>query len=249
MIPVDLPKILIIVPCYNEESRLDGKQFVNCKHQNIHFLFADDGSSDGTRPLLTKTAAESPDTLSTFFAEKNSGKGGVIRLAYLDFIKKNPLHSYDWIGFLDADLATPIYEIGNMIKYVDTFYSLPDTHAIFASRIYRLGSKIVRNPKRHYFGRLFATIISKILKVKTYDSQCGAKLFRSGLCPLIFDEEFISSWIFDIEIILRSKGKANTFVEYPLKVWTDIEGSKVKIFNEAPRILKDIFNIWKKYIK
>lgn len=50
------------------------------------------------------------------------------------------LKDYDYVGFSDADLATPLWEVSNMLQYKDIF--LPEAESIWASRVYRLGSHI-----------------------------------------------------------------------------------------------------------
>ncbi len=122
-----------------------------------------------------------------------------------------------------------------------------ETVSVWGSRVYRLGSEIVRSPLRHYLGRIFATIISVLLKVKSYDSQCGAKIFRGDILLKTFSEPFLSRWIFDVEILLRLEQK--NIIEYPLEFWQDKPGSKVKIFREIFRVWQDIIAIRKKYFK
>ena len=54
----------------------------------------------------------------------------------------------------------------------------------------------------YYLGRLFATLASTLLDVRIYDTQCGAKIFRStDDLKIVLSKPFLSSWIFDVELI------------------------------------------------
>lgn len=236
--------ILLIIPCFNEESRLNVALF-EAAPPHLHFLFANDGSKDGTRNLLDKIAQKN-SRFHVFHAPQNLGKANVIQAAYQDFKNKYDLTQYTWIGFWDADLATPLNACAQMIKYQE-FYPGTNIDAIWGSRNSRLGADIIRHAHRHYLGRIFVSVTSVLLGVKAYDSQCGAKIFKREAAIIAFKDPFISRWIFDIEILLRLKGKF--IVEFPLFRWEDIPGSKVKIFREAFRVWGDILKIRKHYLK
>ena len=46
-------KLIIIIPCYNEEERLPQQDFLDFISENdIHFCFVNDGSSDQTINIL-----------------------------------------------------------------------------------------------------------------------------------------------------------------------------------------------------
>ncbi len=117
--------------------------------------------------------------------------------------------------------------------------------AIWASRIMRAGSIVNRAFKRHLFGRLFATAAGELLGVRAYDTQCGAKLFRSNVVKDLFNEPFISRWIFDVELYCRLGH--DRILEYPVKEWRDVPGSKVNIPREMLRVAADLTAIKKKY--
>lgn len=235
-------QILLIVPCYNEESRLHLDSFRSAS-SHIHFLFADDGSTDRTREILDNVSKENP-RFHVFHAPHNLGKANVIQAAFQYASSIGLTQNYEWIGFWDADLATPLVAVDQMIKYQE-FYPGLQVDSLWGSRNSRLGSNIKRQMHRHYLGRIFVTVTSVLLGVKAYDSQCGAKLFKSSVAPIAFKDPFISRWIFDIEILLRLKGKF--IVEFPLLAWEDVPGSKVKIFKEIFRVLGDIRKIKKHY--
>lgn len=270
-----MAQLLLIIPCFNEENRINLDLFKNyfdrLETKSTDFLFANDGSTDNTAEKIRLFIAKNnlASHWHVFDNLKNTGKAGAIYNAYhwskkhipskasrsntisFDFQKKIPIDSdentspsiYDWYGYWDADLATPLFEIQNMLKFRDTF--CPRKEVIFGSRILRLGSQIVRNPLRHYLGRLFATVAYLLLKIGSYDSQCGSKLMTRFMAEKAFDEPFISNWVFDLEIMLRVG--ENNIVEYPVMEWVDVPGSKIRVFREAFRIMKDLFLIKERY--
>lgn len=236
-------KTVLVVPCYNESQRLDYKTFAAAAGPSLQVLFVDDGSKDATVESLKSHFYNNP-YVTILPLNQNGGKARAVQLGMLHLLENQEKFQADWWGFWDADLATPLSELDLFLRYQQDFS--PDSQAVFGSRLYRLGSKIKRSALRHYLGRGFATIIAHALRVEAYDTQCGAKLFRPSIAQKAFGEKFISAWIFDIEILLRI-GQDNV-VEYPLKSWEDIPGSKVKIGREILRVLRDILLIRKKYL-
>lgn len=235
--------IVLVVPCYNEEKRLDLEAFEEGAQGEMHVVFVDDGSKDNTVAMIQKFIQGKPN-LHVHRCPKNGGKAAAVREGMLHVASHPELSKADWVGFWDADLATPLWEVPNMIQYADMYSEQVDS--IWGSRVYRLGSTIVRSTKRHYLGRGFATLIGFMLGVESYDSQCGAKLFRTEHVTKAFGEGFLSNWIFDVEIMLRLRG--HNLIEYPLRKWEDVPGSKVKIYKEVLRVFRDILRIRKKYL-
>ena len=80
------------------------------------------------------------------------------------------------------------------------------------------------------------------MKIKIYDTQCGAKIFSKKVCEKIFEEKFISQWLFDVELFARlisvygiDKTIEISF-EQPVRKWIDIDESKINpiYFLKAP---------------
>ena len=234
------PKLCLIVPCYNEEKRLDADQFG--KYPEITFILVNDGSKDGTLALLNSLKSQHVLVLNL---EKNSGKAEAIRQGMLYAQTLANFSEFDWLGFWDGDLSTPIWEAPNFLKYLETYSNVQEIHSVWGSRVYRLGSKIIRTLKRHVIGRCFAVVSTYLLEVNTYDSQCGSKLFRREVVRKAFERPFLSRWIFDLELLLRI-GEEHV-VEYPLRYWIDIGGSKMRIWAEFHRVWIDLLAIKREY--
>jgi dolichyl-phosphate beta-glucosyltransferase len=181
----------IIIPCYNEAKRIDLATFQKFiqKEEHIHFLFVDDGSSDNTSNILADFCNKNSSKNQLHTLLKNSGKAEAVRQGVL-LASQNKMYKY--IGYWDADLATPLEEISHFLDYTNGHYKL-----IIGCRISRLGAKVKRKSSRHYIGRVFATFASIILKINVYDTQCGAKIFHRDYCSL-FTEPFITKWLFDV---------------------------------------------------
>lgn len=227
-------KLILVVPCYNEESRINSSEFLSfiSRNKDCSILFVDDGSNDNTFQLLTKITKNS-NQLDVYRLSSNQGKANAVRLG----IKKSLDLQPDYIGYWDVDLANPLSE---SISLVNEFR--PYTWAVISSRVAHLGSHIHRGIIRHYSGRIFATLASLTINMKVYDTQCGAKIFRSKIAEFIFKEEFISDWFFDVEILARIillEGHRRAHVrviEKPAKRWRDVKGSKIHAsdFIKAP---------------
>jgi dolichyl-phosphate beta-glucosyltransferase len=244
------PHLILVVPCFNEEHRLPVAELRGFRLDGVRteILLVNDGSSDGTLPLLESLSAADPARFSVLNLEQNQGKAEAVRRGIVAALDRRP----DLVGFWDADLATPLSELAGFLK---VFAARPEIEMVFAARVRLLGRSISRNPARHYFGRVGATLISSSLGLAVYDTQCGAKLFRAGdAMRELFADPFLSRWIFDVEIIarlVRQRGRdaaALAIYELPIMTWYDVKGSKVKS-TDFGRALKDLWRIHRAYRK
>lgn len=225
-------KTWIVVPCYNEAARLEREQILRfaAAQPALHLLFVDDGSRDETRSLLDSMAAEQP-SISVVAQPRNLGKAEAVRRGMNEAFAHDPIY----VGYWDADLATPLEEIPRFVELLDAH---PEVDVLFGSRVKLLGRTIDRRASRHYLGRVSATAISLTLGLAVYDTQCGAKLFRaSPACRALFARPFATHWVFDVEIVARmirahraGAGPDPTAAirEIPLRSWRDVAGSKVR---------------------
>ena len=244
---------IIVVPCYNEEKRLDRARFLAFKHssQSIKFLFVNDGSTDNTLQLLESLRTSNSERFSVLSLPGNQGKAEAVRQGIKAALDSNP----DYVGFWDADLATPLDTIS---QFVDFAESHSKVLMVIGARVKLLGRNIERRRSRHYLGRVFATMASAVLGLEIYDTQCGAKLFRAlpGI-EALFEEPFCSRWIFDVEIIARLIRESHrnerlqverVIYEFPLTEWRDIPGSKVG-YRDFIRAAWELYHIHKHYFR
>ncbi len=240
---------IIIIPCYNEEKRLSSEQFIDFinNHKDVLLLFVNDGSNDNTCSVLKNIEKETESNCIILNNTENKGKAEAIRFA-IDFAVKN--HDFDYIGYLDADLATPLNEIYTISGIIQS----QNYKLVMGTRIRRMGATIERKFKRYILGRIFATASSLLLKIPVYDTQCGAKVMSKDIALLVIQKPFISRWLFDVEIIARTvihlgfKESLNKILEYPLNSWEDKGKSKIKI-KDIILVPVDLFRIFLQYNK
>ena len=237
-----------MVPCYNEAARLQIEEFRGfIALTTLSFVFVNDGSTDDTLEALDRIRSGFEDRVRVLDLQANGGKAEAVRRGVLDALGRGAA----FVGYWDADLATPldaIPELGGMLA------ARPELDMIFGCRLNLLGRKVERRAARHYLGRIFATAASAVLHLPVYDTQCGAKIFRVNdrTCHL-FDKPFGSRWVFDVELIARYIARAGSgqqaslgIYEFPLRVWTDVAGSKVRPRHFLIAFL-DVLRIYRRY--
>lgn len=221
--------LTIVIPCYNEYERLPASKFQSFLTENpeVSICFVNDASTDKTLELLEELKASFSPQVQVISNTKNLGKAGSVRAGMLYCSEASETDNY---AFLDADLATSLEECASLLQYLNT-----DITFVFASRILKIGSVVERKFSRFLFGRIIATGISTILTIKVYDTQCGCKVFKRQLIEPLFKDDFISKWLFDVELFSRmlcyyGKEVALTKMEeIPVKRWIDQGDSKVKL--------------------
>lgn len=245
-----MARVVIVVPCLNEEKRLDPGSFARAlrRMDELHIVFVDDGSRDGTRAMLESLVADvGGDRADLIPLERNVGKAEAVRLGVARALEAAPFA----VGFWDADLSTPLE---NISSFANVLHAHPETMAVIGSRVRLMGAIIERKASRHYAGRVFATFAALTLGFPVYDTQCGAKLFRvTPRLRAVLDAPFRSRWAFDVEVLARlaelhgmDLGDRGVVVEFPLTHWADVAGSRVR-FRDLPGMAADLLRIFRGY--
>ena len=217
----------VVVPCYNEEQRLNGQKFVEFAaiNREIRFVFVDDGSTDGTLAVLERLQRQMPDTFEVLALPRNTGKAEAVRAGLRHATERGA----SLVGYWDADLATPLEAI---LDFSDIARRYRDVDVVFGSRMHLLGHRIRRTLARRAVSRICSGLARLAVRLPVRDTQCGAKLLRNT--PALrssIAQEFTAGWLFDVELFARLSSRLGdrrmAFYEFPLAEWNEVTGSKV----------------------
>jgi glycosyltransferase involved in cell wall biosynthesis len=237
----------VVVPCYNEASRLEPNAFLQALARDpaLAFVMVDDGSSDRTAAVLRSLAENAPEHVDVVVLERNVGKAEAVRRGVLRAFELGA----DITGYWDADLATPLSYISEFAKVLEK----EDVLVVAGSRVRLLGHHIERSAIRHYIGRGFGTLAALALGLPVYDTQCGAKLFKTtAAVRSAFEQPFTLRWAFDVELFARLLARETEVrdivverqcVEFPLDEWRDAPGSKITV-RQLPNIALEIAKLY-----
>jgi len=239
------------VPCFNEASRLDLQAFRDfaAREPAVDFVLVNDGSTDATLARLRELERADPTRFAVLDLPRNAGKAEAVRAGLCAAFKSTA----EYVGYWDADLATPLDEIP---RFAAVLTRRTTVEIVFGARVQLLGRTVRRSTARHYLGRIFATAVSQVLGLPIYDTQCGAKLMRrTPELAALFEEPFCVKWTFDVEILARliraRRGSAlapalEAVYELPLESWQDVAGSKVRAIDFFVAFF-EIARIWSRY--
>lgn len=223
----DREPLWLVLPCFNEETRLPvgDLEAALLARPWLFLVLVDDGSTDGTGALLQGLADRLPAGRAIVVRlEQNQGKGEAVRRGLTEALATRRA---DVVGFWDADLSAPLQELDGLRS------ALGDADLVLGSRVMVLGSRIERRLIRHLGGRGVATLISLLLGLPVYDTQCGAKLLRvDDTLAELLGRPFCSRWLFDVELLARwirlHPGALHRIRERPLSRWRHTPGSKLR---------------------
>ncbi|MBL9116051.1 MAG: glycosyltransferase [Verrucomicrobiaceae bacterium] len=233
---------LIVVPCFRESLRI--RRFLPelCSEMetigSVDVRLVDDGSgveeADAMQAYVDELRTSHPCLQPLQRVVPNRGKGGAVYAGWSDS------GAAEWVGFVDADGSCNAKETARLIQVAAG--SSPEVGGVFASRVKMLGRSVERQLKRHLIGRVYATIVSELLDIDVYDSQCGLKLVRRRVFEQIQPRLFIERFAFDVDLLVNLVDAGHSVVEVPID-WNEVAGGKVSLVRDSWRMFQDVLKI------
>lgn len=221
------PTISIVIPAYNEESRLPEtlrkveRYFANSSWSEHEIIVVDDGSRDGTVAAAECFATENPN-IRVLRNPGNRGKGYSVRHGMAEA-------RMQWRLFSDADLSTPIEELEKLWAAIGREKAQV---AIGSRALDRSLVGVHQSAFREASGRFFNTVMQFTVGLPIQDTQCGFKLFSADAADVAFSRQTLERWGFDVEVLFIASRKGYRIAEVPVR-WDNAEGSKLSIWNGA----------------
>lgn len=234
-------KLSVCIPMYNEASVIAGtaKQLTAWLDAafpgDYELIFADDGSTDGSADIIKSLGL--PNVRVVGYSQ-NRGKGCAVRTAMLAAIG-------DIVLFTDADLAYGTDVIGQIVQ---AFAKNPESDAVVGSRNLSKNGYEGYTFLRRVASRTYIRVLCVVGGLKFSDSQCGCKAFRSNAAKQIFSRCHVNGFAFDFETILWAQALGYRIQELPVHVINHRE-SKVHLFRDSFRMLRDVIGIRRKVAK
>jgi len=235
----------IIIPAYNETKRLPSMLSSTLEHlasfpkRTFEILIVDDGSSDDTATFALKIAAgQYPKAdIRVVQLERNRGKGGAVRHGMLHARGRRLLMA-------DADGASRFADVELLLGALDDLApeGTEGTLGIaIGSRAHLVNTAAVvkRSLLRNFLMYGLHTVLRVAGVGHIRDTQCGFKLFSRAAARALFPQQHLSTWIFDVELLLLAKTLQIPVAEVPV-TWHEVAGSKLSVVRDSLQMLRDL---------
>jgi glycosyltransferase involved in cell wall biosynthesis len=230
--PAAAVDLSVVIPAFDEEERLgptldavtgylggdDGRW------GEWEIVVADDGSTDGTRALVT---GRGDPRIQLVTSPRNRGKGSALRLGVAASRGRRVLVT-------DADLASPIEELERLDK------ALSEGHAAAVGSRALPGATIGdrQHPLRELLGRAGNLLIRRMAVPGIRDTQCGFKLFEGDRAREAFAASKVDGYGIDVEVLRHFHRAEWQVAEIPVR-WSHRPGSKIRSLDYV-RVLADL---------
>lgn len=232
--PVNGPQLSVVIPCYNEATRLPRslpviQEYLQNSGLTYEILVIDDGSKDGTVAYVEAESAKDP-YLRLLRYGQNHGKGYAVRYGVLRA-------KGECVLFTDADLSTPISELDRFLPFLEKGFDV-----VIASRALAESNLKVPQPwYRERLGRMMNRLIRSISGLKFPDTQCGFKLFTRRAAQDVFENVTVETWMFDVEALVIATKLGCTITDVPV-TWINSDESRVH-WSHTSRVLRELLHI------
>ena len=237
------PKLSLIIPAYNEETRLertirDVSDYLHSQPYDFEIIVSDDGSSDRTLQIADAYAAADERVRSITI--RHAGKAAAIRAGIR-------AARGEVIAFTDADLATPISYLAEFLAAIEGGADI-----VIGSREGSAATRVGEPIYRHVMGRVFNRLVQTLVLPGIDDTQCGFKAFtrfaaaelnrRARLYTEVQEVSGARVTAFDVEMLVIARKLHMHVVEVPV-IWTYGTQSKVNPVTDTLHNFTDIAKV------
>lgn len=239
--------ISIIIPSYNEQSRLPFTldstiDFMNkwaaTSKIKWEIIIVNDGSKDLTIDVIQRYCKKSLNIKGLHY-DVNCGKGAAVKRGML-------CSNGGAMLMMDADLATDINDIPTIYEKLKNSAIKGKGIVVGTRKIIEKGKVVKRSGIRKLLMLCLHCILKYLCKITISDTQCGFKIFSRDAAALIFPAQHIERFAFDVELCMLAQ-KNGIPIEEQSVTWTEIAGSKVNIIRDTIVMARDIIITWLLY--
>lgn len=232
------PKLSIIIPAYNEESRLPWTLDRLFHYLREHFsesyevIVANDGSHDGTVQIVHELM-HTHSELRLMDFPKNRGRGAVVRDAMFSATGTYILQT-------DADGSVGEEAVVRFVTYLDAH---PEVHMLIGSRLASGAKTLTPQPfLRVFLGYAFIVLAMIMFRWKFEDRVNGFKMFRRDAARDIYRNQYSNHYIAEAEVVYVAERRGWRVQELPI-FWTDFQDSKINPLYDSYRSIKGMIGI------
>lgn len=166
-----MPKLSLVIPCYNEEETVCAL-YDECLdvfgREKIEFevVFVNDGSKDNTMKALRKIAGRKAGPVKVINFSRNFGKDAGIYAGLKEA-------RGEYIVIMDGDMQHPPEIVVEMVRYLDEH---PETDSVAARQSQRREGCLLT-----FFKRMFYGIINKMSQVEFVSGASDFRAFRRNM--------------------------------------------------------------------
>lgn len=222
----------LIIPAYNEAARIGRSleaalDYFASVSYSWEIVVVDDGSDDDT---VARVASYIPRGVRLLEQERNRGKGAAVRRGMLE-------SGGDLRVFTDADLSTPIEELGPMLEHLREYDVAIGSRAIDRSRV-----EVHQPWYRETMGKIFNLFVRSLAVPGISDTQCGFKGFRAEAAGEVFSRAKIDGFSFDVEALYIARRLGYAILEFPVR-WINDDRSTVNPVTDSIRMFGELMKI------
>lgn len=231
---VSNPRVLVIVPTYNEIDNLPKllDAIVGLKVDGLEVLVVDDNSPDGTGKLADDRAKKNP-VIHVLHRKQKAGLGAAYAAGFAWALAR----PYDYVISIDADFSHNPEDIPRLLAE-------KETAAIVIGSRYIPGGKIVGWDWKRYLNSYGANIVTKLLLgLPVRDATAGFKVYtRAFLQSLDLNHLLAGGYAFQVEMLMEAHKQGLAIAEIPI-TFVDRRVGQSKISGELGRSAKIIFRL------
>lgn len=185
----------MVIPALNEAQRLPRtlqrlRDYLNRQRYTWEIIVVSNGSTDGTEQVVEEFARDCPNVCVISLAERGKGRA----------LKVGALRSCGSVVFLcDADLSMPPETLSAFLRVLE------GADVVAGSREGK-GARRYNEPRhRHIMGRVFNWLVQMLAVPGIQDTQCGFKALRSEAARDLFEQQLLTGFGFDVELLYLAR--------------------------------------------